>query len=56
MMFPCIDEPQVKSIFKLIIETERKYNVYSNMPEERIASIDKDRIRVEFMNTPLCST
>jgi len=56
MMFPCIDEPAAKSIFKLIVEVDRKYNVFSNMPEEKVSSINKDKVRIEFMHTPKCST
>jgi len=39
LVLPCVDEPDVKSKFKVRIHTDRTLDVLSNMPESCVSTI-----------------
>jgi len=56
LMLFCLDEPERKSIFKINVETDIKYQVLSNMPEESVSYLGNDTKLITFMETPKMST
>ncbi|EJS43348.1 YIL137C [Saccharomyces arboricola H-6] len=56
-IFPCIDEPSVKSTFQLNIAIDSQYKAISNTPVEAIEALDNaQRHLVKFATTPLMTT
>jgi len=54
-VFPCIDEPEAKSIFDLTLTTENNVSVLGNMPNIR-QYIDNDKLVTIFETTPVMSS
>jgi tricorn protease interacting factor F2/3 len=54
-MFPCFDEPHYKSIFRVILKSNKDKVFLSNMPISYEKIVDDSKI-VLFKNTPLMST
>src|ERR1044071_6181224 len=53
--FPCIDEPEAKATFDLILTTEQEITVLSNMPS-LWQRAENDRLVTAFQTTPRMST
>ncbi|CCE64350.1 hypothetical protein TPHA_0H01440 [Tetrapisispora phaffii CBS 4417] len=53
--FPCMDEPNLKSHFKVNITCDKSLTVLSNMPEESVETI-KNLSTTTFYTSPLMST
>lgn len=53
--FPCIDEPEAKATFRLILKTPDENAVVSNMPVKN-SSVSDNRHVTEFEDTPRMST
>jgi len=56
MAFPCIDEPERKSVFRVRITADRDLMVLGNMPESQTEYLGNNRKTVHFMDTPFMST
>jgi puromycin-sensitive aminopeptidase len=56
LVFPCIDEPDVKAIFDITLEHDLNLMSLSNMPEEKVEILSNNTKRTKFMCTPLMST
>lgn len=56
LVFPCVDEPDVKAIFDITLEHDSNLLALSNMPEEKVEILPNNIKRTKFMNTPLMST
>lgn len=54
-IFPCIDHPSFKSIFKLKVSTQKNLEVITNTPAVRIEESGNEKIW-EFSSTPKMST
>lgn len=54
-MFPCIDHPAYKAVFKLKVRISEDFDAISNMPVESIVKEGKKKT-VSFMSTPRMST
>lgn len=54
--FPCFDEPQFKSTFKIAIQHADKYSALSNMPVVKVENIGEKMKRTTFQETPKMST
>lgn len=54
-VFPCIDEPEAKATFDVVLETEDDVTVLGNMPIKRQTKQDT-RLTTHFMRTPRMST
>ena len=54
-VFPCFDDPKLKSTFKITIESDKNKTFLSNMPEKNTKIVNDNKI-VEFETTPLMST
>jgi tricorn protease interacting factor F2/3 len=55
-VFPCVDEPGYKAVFRLQITTESGLNVIANTPLERTEEAESGRTRFVFQETPRMST
>jgi aminopeptidase N len=53
--FPCIDEPEAKATFDVIVTTEQEITILGNMPIAQ-QKIDNDRLVTTFDTTPRMST
>lgn len=54
-VFPCIDEPEAKAVFDLILTTEQNITVLSNMPA-LWQRVENNRLVTAFQTTPRMST
>lgn len=54
--FPCYDEPDLKAVFSISIETPRDFLAVSNAPEESITQLDNGYKLVKFKDTIPMST
>jgi len=54
-MFPCIDHPGYKAVFKLTLKIDRELDAISNMPIESVR-MEGDKKVVSFQKTPKMST
>lgn len=54
-VFPCFDSPNLKSKFRITIESDKNKTFLSNMPE-RNTKINGNNKIIEFKKTPLMST
>ena len=54
-MFPCVDNPEEKAVFKLSVRVKKGLSVISNMPVERIED-NGEKVTYVFMDTPRMST
>jgi tricorn protease interacting factor F2/3 len=55
-VFPCVDEPAYKAVYRLQITTDSGLNVISNTPVERTEEAGPGRTRFVFQETPRMST
>jgi len=55
-MFPCFDEPKYKSIFRIILKSNKDKIFLSNMPISKEKILDNNTKIVLFENTPPMST
>lgn len=55
-VFPCVDEPLYKAVFRLQITTQKGLSVISNTPAARVELTDDGRTRTVFEETPRMST
>ena len=55
-VFPCVDEPAFKAVFRLQITTEEGLGVISNTPIVGRQEVENGRIRFTFEETPRMST
>jgi len=55
-VFPCVDEPAYKAVFRLQITTEDGLGVISNTPISRREKAGEGRTRFTFQETPRMST
>jgi tricorn protease interacting factor F2/3 len=54
-VFPCLDHPAYKAVFKLTVKTDSDTSVISNMPQSSV-KVEGPRKTVEFPKTPRMST
>ncbi len=54
-MFPCVDRPDVKAVFKLSVRIDKNLDAISNMPVESVTPEGEKKI-VTFQKTPRMST
>ena len=54
--FPCFDEPNYKAIFSITLDVKRDLYAVSNSEIKKIIDLDKDKKRVEFVDTIPMST
>ena len=55
-VFPCVDEPAYKAVFRLQITTDSGLKVVANTPAERVEGAGPGRTRHVFEDTPRMST
>lgn len=55
-VFPCIDEPEAKATFNLVLDTPDSGTVLANTPAESEVTDGKGRRRTYFETTPIMST
>ena len=55
-VFPCVDEPRYKAVFRLAITTDSKLKVIANTSVERLVEVGGGRTRHVFQETPRMST
>jgi tricorn protease interacting factor F2/3 len=55
-VFPCVDEPAYKAVFRLQITTDAGLKVIANTPVERVETTADGRTRTSFQPTPRMST
>ena len=53
--FPCIDEPEAKAVFELVLDVRSDVQVLGNMPAQ-MTNVQHDRQEVQFAATPRMST
>ncbi|HVH14431.1 MAG TPA: M1 family metallopeptidase [Candidatus Angelobacter sp.] len=54
-VFPCLDHPAYKAVFKLTVKTDSETSVISNMPPSSV-KVEGPKKTVEFLKTPRMST
>lgn len=54
-VFPCIDEPEAKATFDVILTTEKDATVLGNMPVTQ-QEVENDKLVTKFATTPRMST
>jgi len=54
-VFPCIDEPEAKATFDVVLTTEQDTTVLGNMPVEK-QQVENERLVTTFATTPRMST
>ncbi|XP_059141543.1 glutamyl aminopeptidase-like [Physella acuta] len=54
--FPCMDEPDMKAVFKLTIVYQTNYTALTNMPAKVTTRLNSDWLMTEFDETPVMST
>jgi len=55
-VFPCVDEPMYKAVFRLEVTTQKGLSAISNTPAVRVEQVDATRTRFVFEETPRMST
>jgi len=55
-VFPCVDEPACKAVFRLVITTESGLDVIANTPVSKKEAVPDGRTRFAFEPTPKMST
>ncbi len=55
-VFPCVDDPAYKAVFRLTVVADEGLSVIANMPESSRKSESGGRVRVGFAETPRMST
>jgi tricorn protease interacting factor F2/3 len=55
-VFPCVDDPSYKAVFRLTVVTEKGLKVISNTEAASVATTSDGRIRYRFAETPRMST
>jgi len=55
-VFPCFDEPQLKATFSLILDINKNYMAFSNMPQYKRINLDLNIDRIFFKTSPKMST
>jgi tricorn protease interacting factor F2/3 len=55
-VFPCVDEPLYKAVFRLQITTQKGLSAISNTPAARVEQVGDARTRFVFEETPRMST
>ncbi len=55
-VLPCKDEPSYKSIFRIVVTTQKGLKVISNSPLKRETRAQDRRVRFEFLPSPRMST
>jgi len=55
-VFPCFDEPQLKANISLILDINKEFGAFSNMPQYKRISVNSNIDRIYFQNTPKMST
>ena len=54
-LFPCIDEPEAKATFNLLLEIPKEFEAIANTPESNRDNLENTKI-IRFETTPLMST